>query len=181
MTTHAEFAAQLLASAQAARRYGAPMIAEVAAAQGALESRYGESALAVKGRNLFGIKAGKRWAGATVDLPGWEHIAGRDVPMMIRWASFPSWTACFAYYGELIRTLPWFEDAEQAAKRGDAMAYLDGLMPLPASLSAYHQPEPGWATAPDYRRAVVGVMFSYPELCRVFPEDPRQAWGQPGA
>lgn len=55
------------------RRYGIP--ASVTLAQMALESNYGQSELARKGKNFFGIRVGSSWKGArswhTDDIPGY--------------------------------------------------------------------------------------------------------------
>jgi hypothetical protein len=70
MSKQEQFIASIAPHAQEIqRKYGVP--ASIAIAQAALESGWGDSA---KGNNLFGIKAGKSWQGATIDMATHEYI-----------------------------------------------------------------------------------------------------------
>ncbi len=145
-----EFIARALEAAQKARAKGAPIIPEITAAQAALESRYGRSKLARLANNLFGIKAGRSWSGPTFDLPTREFDPERGwITTTARWRRYASWEECFEDYGRIIARLPWFADAAQAARRGDAVGFLEGILTKPG--------EPGWATDPDYKDKVIAV------------------------
>lgn len=159
----AEFIALALASAETARELGAPIVPGIAAAQAALESRYGDSRLALA-NNLLGIKAGQSWAGPTLDLPTREWVAPTEQPLRAghwitvtaRWRRYASWADCFVDYGKIIARLSWYADAAEAAKRGDARAFLEGLLAKPNGPGAADD-EPGWATDPSYREKVLGI------------------------
>ena len=148
--TRAQFISTALDAARAAREAGAPIVPEIAAAQAALESRYGESELAKRGNNLFGIKAGASWGGPVLRLRtrefdpdhGWREV-------VVRWRAYSDWAACFEDYGRIIARLPWYADAVRAAQRGDPLGYLRGLLPRLG--------EPGWATDPGYERKVLDI------------------------
>jgi len=145
-----EFIRAASRAAQAARQRGAPIVPEIAAAQAALESRYGRSKLARLANNLFGIKAGPSWAGPTLDLPTREFDPERGwIEVIARWRKYPDWVACFEDYGAIIARLPWYRDAAEAARRGNAVGVLEGLLARPG--------EPGWATDPDYKGKVLAV------------------------
>ena len=155
------FIQRALEAARQAREAGAPIVPEIAAAQAALESRYGRSLLARRANNLFGIKAGANWDGETIDLltrefdpeTGWHAVVAH-------WRKYPSWQACFEDYGRIIARLPWYADAAEAAKRGDARGFLRGLLARPG--------EPGWATDPDYEEKVLSVA----EFWHLFEQKP---------
>ena len=146
------FIRRALEAARKAREAGAPIVPEIAAAQAALESRYGRSLLARRANNLFGIKAGRTWQGPTINLltrefdpeTGWRAVVAR-------WRKYPSWQACFEDYGRIIARLPWYADAAEAARRGDARGFLKGLLARP------EVGEPGWATDPDYEAKVLAI------------------------
>jgi len=145
-----EFIRAALEAAQTARQRGAPIVPEIAAAQAALESRYGRSKLARLANNLFGIKAGPSWNGEVLELPTREFDPERGwVETVARWRRYASWEQCFEDYGAIIARLPWFADAAEAARRGDAVGFLEGILARPG--------EPGWATDPDYKGKVLAV------------------------
>src|SRR3989304_659744 len=123
----AEFTRRALGAADRARAEGAPIVPESAAAQAALESRYGESRLAIEANNLFGIKAGRRGQGPVLVLPTTEYVDGRLVGMAARWRSYASWEECLRDYGNLLEILPWFADAAAAARRGGPRRGLPAL------------------------------------------------------
>lgn len=144
------FIKQALEAARKAQASGAPIVPEVAAAQAALESRYGRSLLAKRANNLFGIKAGPSWSGEVLELPTREFDPERGwIKVVARWRKYPDWTACFEDYGAIIARLSWYRDAVEAARRGDARAFLKGLLARPG--------EPGWATDPNYEEKVLAV------------------------
>lgn len=151
MSANDEFLLGVLAAARRAAAEGAPIVPAVVAAQAALESAWGNSRLARDANNLFGIKAGRSWAGEVLELPTREFDPETGwIRMLARWRKYPSWTACIADYAAILKRLSWFADAVAAAERGDAMGFLDGLLP--------RKGEPGWATDPAYRSKVLSVM-----------------------
>ena len=162
--TRADFIVRALLEARAAQAAGAPIIPEVAVAQAALESGYGQSRLAVECNNLFGIKSGSYWQGPVKEYPTSEWRKGQYVVVTARWRVYPDWKACFASYGAIIEGTRWYADAAKAAKAGDPIGFLDGLLARPGI-------EPGWATEPAYKERVLGVMRSWPELAKVLPRE----------
>ncbi len=153
--TPADFIALAKAAAVTARDLGAPIVPGITAAQAALESRYGESRLA-QSNNLFGIKAGRSWAGSVIELPTIERCNGTWLEVIARWRVYPSWAACFVDYGRIIARLSWYADAAEAAKRGDARGFLEGLLAKSNGPGAADD-EPGWASDPTYREKVLAI------------------------
>jgi flagellar protein FlgJ len=150
-----DFVRRALAAADRAKAGGAPIVPEIATAQACLESRYGMSKLAQDARNLFGIKAGHNWQGLRLSMPTVEMQDGELVTIEAFWRAYSDWTECFLDYGHLIATLPFYADAAAAARRGDALGFLDGLL---AKWDADGEvEEPGWSSAPDYRDRVLSV------------------------
>lgn len=149
-----DFIKKALKAAQAARDRGASIVPEIAAAQAALESRYGRSKLAREANNLFGIKAGTSWKGPVIEIPTreWDDVKG-FIRVTARWRKYANWEECFRDYGNIINRLPWFEDAVKAARQNDALGFLEGILSKPN--------EPGWATDPKYRDKVLSVAESW--------------------
>lgn len=88
-----DFLSQLLPAAQACQRaHGIP--ASFTLAQAALESSWGNSALAQKAHNLFGVKADRSWRGLVLDMMTGEVYGGQRVTEPARWRSYPDWQAC---------------------------------------------------------------------------------------
>lgn len=152
MYSKSEFREAALAAANAARASGSPIVPEVAVAQAALESNYGNSGLARHANNLFGIKATKSWKGPVYTRPTTEYVDGKPVTVVASFRKYSSWAGCFADYGQLISRLKWYADAKAAAQRGDARGFLKGL--------CASKTEPGWATAPDYEKRILAVAKS---------------------
>ncbi len=151
-----DFITRALSAADGAQAGGAPIIASIAAAQAALESRYGTSQLALQAANLFGMKAGKTWRGDVLSLPTTEMDAnGNPYPATAFWRRYANWQECFADYGSVIGGRSWFADAAAAARAGDALGFLDGLLVIRDSRGDVE--EPGWSTDPNYRDKVLSV------------------------
>lgn len=145
---------------------GAPIVPVIAAAMACLESRYGQSGLAQRACNLLGVKAGRKWTGATITMPTREWVAERTedgvtvpghwITVAAHWRCYPSMTACFADFGAIVARLPWYADARAAALRDDANGFLAGLMADPHGPGRADD-EPGWATDPAYEQKVRAV------------------------
>jgi len=63
-------------------------------AQAALESGWGESGLAKRAKNLFGIKADRSWTGQRVTLKTREFLKNQWVVIPADWRAYPDWQAC---------------------------------------------------------------------------------------
>ena len=155
MTKRAFLAAILRAATEARGRYRVPIVPAVVAAQAALESAWGMSELAREANNLFGVKAGKSWDGPTYTLPTREFDPEHGwwtVPAAFR--AYGDWIECIRDYGDIIATRPWFRDAREAAIRGNAEGFVNGLLARPGR-------EPGWATDPAYKDKVLDIARRY--------------------
>lgn len=139
------FVQRMLEACRVARLKGAVFNEPVCLAQAALESNWGRSGLATRALNLFGIKAGRSWAGPVLELPTKEWSKERGTyDTVARWRVYPSWNECIVDYATVLNGMPWYQDAVVAAS--DPEAFLQGLLP--------NGKEPGWATDPGYAEKV---------------------------
>lgn len=146
--TKLEFIERMGKACNTARQKGALFNDAVVTAQAALESSWGNSGLCIKACNLFGIKAGPSWQGATLELPTREWSKQRGwYSTVARWRKYPSWNECIVDYSRIIHSLSWYRGCTTALD--DADAYLQALLPAPG--------KPGWATDPNYARKVRDV------------------------
>ena len=141
-----DFVRQMLPHAeQAARELGVDPHALLA--QAALETGWGKSvpcnAAGEYSFNLFGIKAGSQWSGATVNVPTLEFEDGIPVRKVERFRSYESAADSFRDYARLIRNNPRYENALNAGSNvaGFASALQQG----------------GYATDPQYASKIVAV------------------------
>jgi len=116
-------------------------------AQAALETGWGKSvpvtASGDSSFNLFGIKAGSSWAGATVNVPTLEFEAGIPVRKVERFRSYESAQASFSDYAALIRNNARYADV--VGNGADVAAFASALQ------------QGGYATDPDYAHKVTAV------------------------
>jgi flagellum-specific peptidoglycan hydrolase FlgJ len=146
--TKKEFVTKMVEAIQLAKSRELRINAAVVCAQAALESGWGRSGLCVKANNLFGIKAGSKWRGKTLDLPTKEWSKSRGwYRTTAHWCIYPDWTDCIIYYGEMLQRLSWFRDALDYIN--DADKFLKALLP--------EDGQPGWATDPRYASKVRAV------------------------
>ena len=100
-----EFIMRLSTAAVAsAKATGVP--ASITIAQAALESGWGESALAKTGNNLFGIKAGSLWRGQTLTMNTKEFIKGQWVVVPALWRKYPNWQASIDDHAAFLKRNP---------------------------------------------------------------------------
>jgi len=138
-TSKEDFLRQLRPHAeQAARELGVDPNALLA--QAALETGWGRS---VPSNNLFGIKAGGDWSGATVSVPTLEFEEGIPVRRVERFRAYDSPADSFRDYAALIRDSSRYASARGAGDNVEAFA------------TALQQG--GYATDPHYARKIAAV------------------------
>lgn len=118
----------------------------IVAAHAALESNWGQQPVKSQGRsvyNLFGIKAGKSWGGASVSSMTTEHIDGQDVRLPQRFRAYASYDNAFRDYTRLLKDNPRYAAALNAGE--DARAFSRGLK------------QGGYATDAAYEEKLVKV------------------------
>lgn len=109
--TNDEFLKFLVPAAVACERQ-TTIPAEATVAQAIWESGWGQSKLAVDGKNLFGIKDqdGDSWHGPFVLMKGWEVVNGQDVWSVMKWRKYDTWE------GSLVDHAQFFKDNSRYAK-----------------------------------------------------------------
>jgi flagellar protein FlgJ len=116
-------------------------------AQAALETGWGRAvpshASGSSSFNLFGMKAGSSWNGATTQVPTLEFEDGVPVRKVERFRAYSSPADSFNDYARLIGGNPRYENARGAG--GDVATFASALQ------------EGGYATDPNYARKVVAV------------------------
>ena len=93
---------------EAARSLGVP--AHFLVAHAALETGWGRSEIrnanGVSSHNLFGIKAGKSWNGASVEAQTTEYVNGEPQTVREKFRAYGSYSEAFRDYANLLRTNP---------------------------------------------------------------------------
>jgi flagellar protein FlgJ len=116
-------------------------------AQAALETGWGRAvpsqASGSSSFNLFGIKAGSSWNGATAHVPTLEFEDGVPVRKVERFRAYASPADSFNDYARLIGGNPRYENARGAG--GDVTTFASALQ------------EGGYATDPNYAQKIVAV------------------------
>lgn len=104
-------------AAEASRATGIP--AHFMVAQAALETGWGRSELRLTdGRpsyNLFNIKAGRNWDGATVTTTTTEYAGGQAGSETARFRAYGSYAEAFRDYARLLTTSPRYADVLNAS------------------------------------------------------------------
>jgi len=123
---------------QAAAQLG--VAPELVQAHAALESGWGQRPLRVEGgassHNLFGIKAGPRWNGATGDSTTTEYVNGAALTTRERFRAYPDAASAFQDYARVLLDNPRYRGALNTGN--DAQAFAQGLA------------RGGYANDPDY-------------------------------
>ena len=109
-------------------------------AQAAHETGWGKKAIRMadgsNSFNLFGIKAGADWKGATTKVMTTEFVNGQARKLTQSFRAYSSYDESFADYARLMKTSPRYRDV--VAQAGNAQAFAQGLQ------------RAGYATDPAY-------------------------------
>jgi LysM repeat protein len=119
-------------------RSGVP--ASITLAQGLLESRWGQSALAAEGNNHFGIKCHNDWKGKTMKVD--DDAKGE----------------CFRVYDSAEES---FRDHSDFLRYRDRYKFLFDLKPTDYKGWAYGLKKAGYATAPNYAQSLIKYIEKY--------------------
>lgn len=122
---------------EASRATGIPP--QFLVAQAALESGWGKNEIrhadGSASFNLFGIKAGRKWSGGTVDTPTVEYVDGAPQKVIAKFRAYASYAEGFSDYANLLRNNPRF---------GNVVGSQDGVE------FARRLQQAGYATDPAY-------------------------------
>jgi flagellar protein FlgJ len=113
---------------------------ELVQAHAALESGWGQRPIrnvdGASSHNLFGIKAGAKWEGATSETATTEYVGGAAVKTSAKFRAYPDGAAAFRDYAQMLLDNPRYKGAIGAGS--DANAFAQGLA------------KGGYATDPAY-------------------------------
>ena len=113
---------------------------ELVQAHAALESGWGQRPIrnvdGASSHNLFGIKAGGKWEGATSETATTEYVGGAAVKTSAKFRAYPDGAAAFRDYAQMLLDNPRYKGAIGAGS--DANAFAQGLA------------KGGYATDPAY-------------------------------
>jgi flagellar protein FlgJ len=116
-------------------------------AQAALESGWGKSmmrdASGNHSHNLFGIKADRRWEGASIAARTLEYESGAPVRKNAAFRAYSSYTESFKDYVNFLKSNPRYEKALANSNRPER--FIAGLQ------------KAGYATDPNYARKVMSI------------------------
>ncbi|MCO0831754.1 glycoside hydrolase family 73 protein [Fructobacillus sp. W13] len=132
---------------QLQQTYG--VFASISLAQAALESDFGQSSLAVRAHNLYGVKAGAGQPSVTMSTKEYEDGEWKTIDAAF--VSYPSWQASMKAHAELLRKgTAW--NPTQYAHVLSAKTYSEAAQALVKD---------GYATDPDYAAKLVHVIEKY--------------------
>lgn len=124
----------------------------IAACEAALESSWGQSVLAVKAFNLFGMKQCVHPEYGTLNLPTRECLDHAWVTVEASWVEFPDLADCFIdRMATLTRLAPHYAHYAAALAAKDAVTYITQV-----SLS--------WSTDPDRATKVLSIYHAHAAL-----------------
>ena len=113
----------------------------------ALESGWGKGEIRTAdgspSHNLFGIKAGRNWKGAIVDVTTTEYVDGAPRKMGQTFRAYASYAQAFQDYASLLQNSPRYA---AVLKQSDGAGFAQGLQ------------RAGYATDPRYAEKLTGIL-----------------------
>lgn len=125
------------------------ILASLIIAQACHESRFGESGLARKWKNLFGVKGS--YNGDSIVMKTWEHINGKDVYVDAAFRKYPSWYESLEDLAKLyVNGVSWDRNKYKAV-----VGETDYKKACRAVQAA------GYATDPNYAEKLINMIETY--------------------
>ncbi len=93
--------------------------------------------------NLFGIKAGRNWKGATVDVTTTEYVDGAPRKMVQKFRAYASYAEAFKDYASLMQNSPRYA---AVLRQSDSAGFAQGLQ------------RAGYATDPRYAEKLTRIL-----------------------
>ncbi|AZP04943.1 glucosaminidase domain-containing protein [Jeotgalibaca ciconiae] len=126
------------------------ILPSITIAQGALESAWGLSGLAVNANNLFGIKASDDWKGQVYNVITKEYINGKWIEIVAPFRKYNNWLGSINDHGDFFTSTAWRkENYKHVVGEKD---YQKAAKALQAA---------GYATDPDYPAKLISIIQSY--------------------
>ena len=114
--------------------------------------------------NLFGVKAGSNWKGATTEVATTEYVNGKATRTVAKFRAYGSYAESFADYAKLMKETPRYANAvakAQVASRGT------GTVVAAAAGFAQGLQKAGYATDPAYADKLTRVINTTLRLQRL--------------
>ena len=124
---------------------GTGMLPETVLCQSAVESAWGQSLLASKYNNYFGIKAGSSWKGDFVLLPTKEFVNGRYITINDKFRRYSSFTASVKDYINFLKVNARYK---AVFTKTSVLGQLQALQ------------NAGYATDPNYANVIYSIYLS---------------------
>lgn len=125
------------------------VLPSISIAQAILESDWGRSGLAQKGKNLFGIKGD--YKGESVTMETSEYTSdGRWVRVDAAFRKYPDWNASIEDHGGFFTSTPWRVDN-----------YADVIGETDYKKAAQALSDAGYATDPQYAQKLINIVETY--------------------
>lgn len=136
------------------------ILASLTAAQAIIESNWGRSGLAQKGKNLFGIKGS--YNGQSVIMKTKEWVNGKYITIDASFKKYPSWYEGIADHSAMFNRLTRYANLRGCKDYKQACINVK---------------KDGYATAPDYTQTLIRTIEKY----RLYEWDREAAGGAPAA
>lgn len=120
------------------------ILCSLSGAQAIIESNWGNSGLAVKGNNLFGIKG--TYEGQSVTMPTKEFVNGQYITVNAAFRKYPSWGESIADHSAMFNRMSRYSN-------------LRGLTDYKKACQRVQ--EDGYATAPQYGKTLKDTIETY--------------------
>jgi flagellum-specific peptidoglycan hydrolase FlgJ len=125
------------------------VFAEMAAAEAALESNFGQSGLAREGNNLFGVKQHNHPLFGTITIPTREFLGNGWTVVNADWIKYPTLAACFSdRMATLIRLSNDYPHYAMALQAPDEYTYINEV-------------SRSWSTDPARAASVTAIYRQY--------------------
>ena len=162
------------AASEAAAVTGVP--ASFMVSQAALETGWGRKEIrnadGTSSHNLFGIKAGANWKGATTEVTTTEFVNGQAQKVVAKFRAYNSYADSFADYAKLMKDSPRYRNAVAQAQTAQATAAAaagtsDSATASAAAGFAQGLQKAGYATDPAYADKLTRVINTTLRLQRL--------------